>query len=267
MRLDKLAVTAQEAFQNAMGVAGEADAAVIEPIHLLKALLDSDENNLAAIVKRIGADPVWLSQNVADEIAKMPKQTGATPMAIPGQDLIKVIDNSVKIAEKLGDSYATSEHLLIALSEDKGAAGRILTTAGVTRKNIEAAYESLRGDTRVTSQTDKTQFEALEQYGQNLTQQAREGKLDPVIGRNEEIRRTTLGEAEEYYRENPPKGEFVLVVRGAPPKREEEATLEDGQALVEELMAQGTSQRDAVKQAAKTLGLSRNQLYDAVVGK
>ena len=116
MRLDKLAVTAQEAFQNAMGVAGEADAAVIEPIHLLKALLDSDENNLAAIVKRIGADPVWLSQNVADEIAKMPKQTGATPMAIPGQDLIKVIDNSVKIAEKLGDSYATSEHLLIALS-------------------------------------------------------------------------------------------------------------------------------------------------------
>ena len=190
MRLDKLAVTAQEAFQNAMGVAGEADAAVIEPIHLLKALLDSDENNLAAIVKRIGADPVWLSQNVSDEIAKMPKQTGATPMAIPGQDLIKVIDNSVKIAEKLGDSYATSEHLLIALSEDKGAAGRILTTAAVTRKNIEAAYESLRGDTRVTSQTDKTQFEALEQYGQNLTQQAREGKLDPVIGRNEEIRRT-----------------------------------------------------------------------------
>ena len=84
---------------------------------------------------------------------------------------------------------------------------------------------------------------------------------------HEEIRRTTLGEAEEYYRENPPKGEFVLVVRGAPPKREEEATLEDGQALVEELMAQGTSQRDAVKQTAKTLGLSRNQLYDAVVGK
>ena len=190
MRLDKLAVTAQEAFQAAMGVAGEADAAVIEPIHLLKALLDSDENNLAAIIKRIGADPVWLSQNVADEIAKMPKQTGATPMAIPGQDLIKVIDNSVKIAEKLGDSYATSEHLLIALSEDKGAAGRILTTAGITRKNIEAAYESLRGDTRVTSQTDKTQFEALEQYGENLTQKAREGKLDPVIGRNEEIRRT-----------------------------------------------------------------------------
>lgn len=128
MRLDKLALTAQEAFQNAMGVASEAESAVIEPIHLLKALLDADENNLAAIIKRIGADPVWLAQNVADDIAKMPKQSGGVPMPIPSQDLIRVIDNSVKIAEKLGDSYATSEHLLIALSEDKGAAGRLLST-------------------------------------------------------------------------------------------------------------------------------------------
>ncbi len=189
MRLDKLALTAQEAFQNAMSVAGDAEAPVIEPIHLLKALLDADENNLAAIIKRIGADPVWLAQNVSDEVAKGPKASGAA-MAMPGSDLIKTIDSAVKIAEKLGDSYATSEHLLIALSEDKGAAGKLLTAAGITRKNIESAYEALRGDTRVTSQTDKTQFEALEQYGQNLTQQAREGKLDPVIGRSEEIRRT-----------------------------------------------------------------------------
>ena len=189
MRLDKLALTAQEAFQNAMSVAGDAEAPVIEPIHLLKALLDADENNLAAIIKRIGADPVWLAQNVSDEVAKGPKASGAS-MAMPGSDLIKIIDSAVKVAEKLGDSYATSEHLLIALSEDKGAAGKLLTAAGITRKNIESAYEALRGDTRVTSQTDKTQFEALEQYGQNLTQQAREGKLDPVIGRSEEIRRT-----------------------------------------------------------------------------
>jgi ATP-dependent Clp protease ATP-binding subunit ClpB len=112
------------------------------------------------------------------------------PMAAPSQAFLKILDNSVKIAEKLGDSFATSEHMLIALSEDKGAAGKILSAAGVTRKNIEAAYEALRGDTRVTSQTDKTHFEALEQYGQNITQLAREGKLDPVIGRSEEIRRT-----------------------------------------------------------------------------
>ena len=191
MRLDKLALTAQEAFQGAMGVASDAEAAVIEPIHLLKALLDADENNIAAIIKRIGADPAMLAQNVDDEIGKMAKATGGSmPVAIPGNDLIRVIDNAVKTAEKLGDAYATSEHLLIALSQDKGAAGRVLTTAGITPKNIESAYEALRGDTRVTSQTDKTQFEALEQYGQNLTQQAREGKLDPVIGRSEEIRRT-----------------------------------------------------------------------------
>ncbi len=191
MRLDKLAVTAQEAVQSAMSVAADADAAMIEPIHLLKALMDADENNIAAIMKRIGADPVWISQNIEDAIAKMPKaSSSAMPMAAPSQAFIKVIDNSVKIAEKLGDSYATSEHMLIALSEGNDEAGKLLSTAGVTRKNIEAAYGALRGDTRVTSQTDKTQFEALEQYGQNLTQQAREGKMDPVIGRSEEIRRT-----------------------------------------------------------------------------
>ena len=122
----------------------------------------------------------------------MPKVSG-NPMMMagaPGPALMNLIDNAVKIAEKLGDSYATSEHLLIALSEDKGPAGKILGVAGVTRKNIEAAYDELRGDTRVTDPQEKAQFEALEQYGQNLTQQAREGKLDPVIGRAEEIRRT-----------------------------------------------------------------------------
>ena len=189
MRLDKLAITAQEAFQNSMGVASDAESAVIQPIHLLKALLDADENNLAAIIKRIGADPAQLERNVNEEVERGPKSQGGMPMPMPSNDLMKTIDNAVKAAEKLGDSYATSEHLLIALSEDKGPAGRILNGVGITRKNIEAAYEELRGDTRVTDQQEKAQFEALEQYGQNLTQQAREGKLDPVIGRDEEIRR------------------------------------------------------------------------------
>lgn len=191
MRLDKLSVTAQEAFQASMSVAGDANSSSIEPIHLLKALLDAQENNISSILKRIGADVEILKKNVDAEIAKMPKATGTgLPMAIPTQALMSTIDNSVKIAESLGDSYATTEHLLIALTEDKGTAGKVLNDQGVTRKTIETAYEDLRGDTRVTSQTDKTEFEALEQYGQNLTQQAREGKLDPVIGRSEEIRRT-----------------------------------------------------------------------------
>lgn len=188
MRLDKLAITAQEALQAAMGIAGEHDNPTVEPIHLLAALIDSNENNLEAIIKRIGADAAQLRTLVSDEVEKLPRTQGS--MSVPSNALLQVLDRAVKAAEKLGDSYATSEHVLIALSEDKGAAGRILSGQGVTRKNIEEAYEELRGDTRVTEADQKTEFEALEKYGQNLTQQAREGKLDPVIGRSEEIRRT-----------------------------------------------------------------------------
>ena len=191
MRLDKLAVTAQEAFQASMGVAGDAQSSTIEPIHLLKAMLDASENNLSAIIKRIGADPAQLSRNVDDAIAAMPKASGSSmPMAMPSNNLIKVIDNAVKAAERMGDSYATTEHLLIALAQDKGEAGRVLNGLGITGKTVEEAYSSLRGSTRVTDQQSKPELDALNQYGQNLTQKAREGKLDPVIGRSEEIRRT-----------------------------------------------------------------------------
>ena len=184
--LNKLALTAQEALQQTITIASENEASQAEPIHMLKALLESKENNLSAIIKRIGAEPFQLLANVDDEILRMPKVSASGPMmmsGVPGPALMGLIDSAVKIAEKLGDSYATSEHLLIALAEEKGAAGKILNAAGITRKTIEAAYEELRGDTRVTDQQNKVQFEALEQYGQNLTQQAREGKLDPVIGR------------------------------------------------------------------------------------
>ena len=191
MRLDKLAVTAQQAFQAAMGIAGDAETSTVDPIHMLMALLDSGENNLSAIIKRVGADPAQLRAEVQTAIDNGPKVTGGfMGMSMPSQDLLKVIDNAVKIAEKMGDSYATTEHLLIALAEDKGKAGKILNGAGVTRKNVEEAYDNLRGDTRVTDQTSKAELDALNQYGQNLTQQAREGKLDPVIGRSDEIRRT-----------------------------------------------------------------------------
>lgn len=192
MRFDKLALTAQEALQSAMSIAGEAEAGSVEPLHLLSALLTSGEHNMNAIVSRIGADPAYLKTKTAEEISRMPKVSngGFMGMAVPSPAFIKVMDNAVKIAEKLGDSYATSEHLLIALSEEKGTAGKILNDAGITRKNIEEAYEELRGDTRVTDAQNKAEFEVLEQYGNNLTQAAREGKLDPVIGRSEEIRRT-----------------------------------------------------------------------------
>ncbi len=190
MRLDKLSASATEAFQAAMGVAGDAQASVIEPIHMLKAILDSQDNNLEAILRRIGADPTALKAAVEAVIAKKPKQSGALPITAPGNDLIKVIDRAEKIADKMGDSYTTTEHLLISLAGDKGDAGRVLNAAGVTEKAVEETYDKLRGDERITDQTSKMELDALNQYGTNLTEAAREGKLDPVIGRSEEIRRT-----------------------------------------------------------------------------
>ena len=190
MRLDKLAVTSQEALQSAISIAADAHAAAIEPEHLLKALLDSNEGNLTAIIERIGADPRAIDAAITEELNKAPKVEGSAATENASQRLMSVIDDAVKIAGKMGDAFATTEHLLIALTEDKGAAGKELKMAGITRKRVEQVYEELRGDTRVTDRDAKAQFEALEQYGENLTQKARDGKLDPVIGRNDEIRHT-----------------------------------------------------------------------------
>jgi len=189
MRLDKLAVSSQEAFQEAMGIASDLESSMVEPEHLLKALLDSHEGNLNSIIERVGADPNAINNTITKEIEAAPKVSGQ-PMAIPSQRLLGVINQAEKIAAKMEDSFVTTEHLLIALAGDKGAAGKALDVAGVTSKRIEEAYEQLRGSTRVTDATSKTQFESLEHYGRNLTAAARAGKLDPVIGRSEEIRRT-----------------------------------------------------------------------------
>jgi len=188
MRLDKWAVTAQEALQAALGIAGDVEASEVAPTHLLKALLDSNERNLRSILEKIGADPDTIAMQVDQAISKAPKVSGAQ-IGI-GNDLLKVINEAEKLATKLGDSYVTSEHLLTVLANDNTDAGRILRDAGVTAKRVEEVYNELRGDERVTSQDAKPQFEALEQYGRNVTDLARQGKLDPVIGRVEEIRRT-----------------------------------------------------------------------------
>ncbi len=192
MWIEKLAVTAQEAFKNAMDIASKHEAGTTEPLHLLDAVLSADENNLKAIITRIGADPAMLKTRTEEEVSRQPKVSGQTFMGMvaPSREFDALMNNAEKIADKLGDNYITTEHLLIALAEDKGAAGRILNDAGINRKNIEDAYEELRGDTRVTDAQSKAEFEVLEQYGNNLTKAAREGKLDPVIGRSEEIRRT-----------------------------------------------------------------------------
>lgn len=190
MRFDKWAVTAQEALQASLSIAADAEAGEVKPIHLLKALLSSGERNLRAIIERVGADPAQVEAQVDDAIARAPHVTGDMTQMSISNELTRVGDAAEKLASKMGDSYVTSEHLLCALADEKGDAGSALKGAGVTGKRIQEAFNDLRGDERVTSQDAKAQFDALEQYGRNVTDLARQGKLDPVIGRVEEIRRT-----------------------------------------------------------------------------
>ncbi len=189
MRLDKFAMTAQAAIQEALGVASDAEASEVAPVHLLKALLDSEERNLDAIIERVGADPAQLKRLATEKVESYPKVSGDAQVGL-SHELVKVLDAAQKLAAKMEDSFATTEHLLMALADDRGDAGRILNSCGVTSERVQDAYAKLRGDSRVTDQESKPQFEALKQYGRNLTDLAREGKLDPVIGRVEEIRHT-----------------------------------------------------------------------------
>ena len=190
MRIDKLAMTSREALQTAMSTAADAQAGAVEPIHMLSALLGAGERNISVIIERIGADPAQLARSTQDTIERAPKVSGEGQQMGLSNELVRVIEKAEKKATKMGDSFVVTEHLLMALAEDKGEAGRVLRDAGVTKERIEQVYEELRGDDRVTSAEDKTQFEALEQYGRNICDLARAGKLDPVIGRTDEIRRT-----------------------------------------------------------------------------
>lgn len=191
MRLDKLTIKAQEALQAAQGVADDASSQVMEPEHLLKVLLDAAEGVVRPIVQKIGADPDALEAGVTAAIEKMPKVSGSGAVAPAGigPRLNTVLSSAFKHAEKLKDAYVSSEHLLVGLAEDSGEAGRMLQGAGVTAARVLEALVELRSGARVTDQNAEAQFQALERYSRNLTAAARDGKLDPVIGRNDEIRR------------------------------------------------------------------------------
>jgi len=191
MRLDKLTIKAQEALQAAQGIADDASSQVIEPEHLLKALLDQAEGIVRPIVQKVGADPDLLEAEVTSAIEAMPKVSGggvSGPAGV-GPRLNTVLNDAFKHAEKLKDAYVSTEHILVAMAEDKGEAGRLLGGAGVTATRVLEALEELRAGARVTDQNPEAQFQALERFSRNLTQAARDGKLDPVIGRNDEIRR------------------------------------------------------------------------------
>ena len=191
MRLDKLTVKAQEALQAAQGIADEASSQTIEPEHLLKALLDAAEGIVRPIVQKVGADPDLLEAEVTSAIERMPKVrgSGVTGPAGIGPRLNTLLSGAFKHAEKLRDAYVSTEHLLIACAEDGGEAGRLLGGAGVTAGRLSEALGELRAGARVTDQNPEAQFQALERFSRNLTAAARDGKLDPVIGRTDEIRR------------------------------------------------------------------------------
>ena len=190
MRLDKLTVKAQEALAASQGIADDAQSQVIEPEHLLKALVDAAEGIVRPILQKVGADPDVVDAEVSKAIASAAKVSGGQQVtAGVGPRLTSVMNDAFKVAEKLKDAYVSTEHLLVAMADDKGEAGRILGIAGASSARVLTALGELRGDQRVTSDNPEAQFQALERFSRNLTQMARDGKLDPVIGRDAEIRR------------------------------------------------------------------------------
>ncbi len=190
MRLDKLTIKAQEALAASQGIAEENGSQVVEPVHLLKALLDQADGIVRPILGKVGADVAGLGTQTDEAVKRVPRVSGAgLGQTGAGPALNTVLSDAFKVAEKMKDAYVSTEHFLVALADDKGEAGRLLERAGVTRKRVEEALEALRGGQTITDQNPEAQFQALERFGRNLTEAAREGKLDPVIGRVDEIRR------------------------------------------------------------------------------
>ncbi|MFT8244497.1 ATP-dependent chaperone ClpB [Roseomonas sp. BN140053] len=163
----------------------------LTPQHLLKALLDDEEGAAAGLIKAAGADPATAKREVDAEVARLPKVSGGgagQPQVTP--ELVRVLDTAQRQATRAGDSFVAQDRVLLALAESDTAAGRALTRAGATAQKLEAAVTQLRKGRTVDSQNAEQNFEALKKYTRDLTAAARDGKLDPVIGRDEEIRRS-----------------------------------------------------------------------------
>jgi len=189
MRFDKFTTKLQEALAEAQSLAVGQDHQQIEPQHLLAALLAEEGGAAASLIAKAGGNAVTLKQALQQAIARLPK-VEATPGEVHlSRDLANLFNVADKETQKRGDQFISSELFLLAACGDKGESGRVLKQAGVERKALEKAIEQIRGGASVSGQADESQRQALARYTLDLTDRARQGKLDPVIGRDDEIRR------------------------------------------------------------------------------
>jgi ATP-dependent Clp protease ATP-binding subunit ClpB len=189
MRLDRLTIKAQEALQSAASAASESGHAEILPEHLLAVLLEQPEGVVVPVLQKIGARPEELLGDLRGWLESRPRVSGGAQAQI-GQRLSRVLDQAWKDAQGLKDEYLSTEHILLALAKDKsGKTGDLLRAKGATDKAVLAALREVRGSHRVTDPSPEDKYQALQRYARDLTDTARQGKLDPVIGRDDEIRR------------------------------------------------------------------------------
>ena len=190
IRPERLTVKAAEALQQAATLARARGNPVINDAHLFLALLAQDDGIVVPLLQKAGLNVTQLTSETEREIDRFPKQSGTTAEPTLSRELSRVLDRADEEAKALGDAYVSTEHLLLALVEEKGTtAKQLLSAAGVDRSVLMAALEGVRGTHRVTDQEPEQKYQALERFTRDLTEQARKGKVDPVIGRDEEIRR------------------------------------------------------------------------------
>jgi ATP-dependent Clp protease ATP-binding subunit ClpB len=190
IRWDKFTLKSQEAIQKASSLAGENGQPEVLPMHLLVALVEDKEGIIVPLLQKIGVPTEQLFAGARQAVAGLPKVSGSNTEAGLSSNLQKVLNDASKEAQDFKDEYVSTEHLLLALAQiKKDPAQLLLTSLGATREAILQALTSVRGNQRVTDQNPEQKYQALERYAKDLTELARRGKLDPVIGRDEEIRR------------------------------------------------------------------------------
>ena len=193
MDFEKLTDRARGFLQAAQTIAVREHQQRIAPAHLLKALLDDEQGMAAGLIGAAGGDARAAKREVDALVAKIPSVTGSGATQAPALDgdTIRILDQAEQIAQKAGDSYVTVERILLAMALAKNTdVGSALAKAGVTPRDLNTAIDKLRGGRTADTQAAEDRYDALKKYARDLTEAAREGKLDPVIGRDEEIRRT-----------------------------------------------------------------------------